>query len=632
MNSITSKLTSLGFDPARLTYAARTAVAACIAFALAWAVGLEHPQWSAMTVWATSQPMRGHLLEKSAFRLAGTLAGTIAGVLLVLLMTVHPVLLVIGLALWVGLCTYAGNLQKGFIAYGALLAGYTAAMVALLDTAHPDHVFLLGLDRLATIGLGVIVAAVIGYIFAKQSSTDILRARALSLYGDILRYIAAADDESHEGKELLEKLSGIDAELDQHAAGSPNRHRQVHALRGLLISGVSLILSAKNRADSGLNAFNAASLRDLAELVEQDNLAAASDFITQTLANTPDAIQKSSTFAHIRDNLQLLISVSQTERRSSLKRDHASHIVLHKDIRSARDAAFRVALCLFVFGLLWAATGLPVLGFMLLGIAVMLSIFSNFENPAVFMRHVVFGQIYGIIAALACRWLVWPLATQEWHLIVMVMPFVLFAPLLVGHRKTVFSSLDYSMVSLLLLSPHFPLTGTFALSVGQSLAILSGPIIAIVAYRYLFPATLSRKVEHLVHMMLADIERLASDDKALERRTTWRARLYHRALILLRQASFSARYRGKAHEINRAVLTIGQLVMRSHAISAESHSNNLHRDSAAKILATTRRLLAAPQELAALLPSIAAQFPQADQQLLHNAAASANCLAELKTA
>jgi hypothetical protein len=47
--------TRWGFDSARLRQHLRTAFAACIAVFAAWALGLEHPQWAGMTVWAASQ-------------------------------------------------------------------------------------------------------------------------------------------------------------------------------------------------------------------------------------------------------------------------------------------------------------------------------------------------------------------------------------------------------------------------------------------------------------------------------------------------------------------------------------------------------------------------------------------------
>ncbi|MEF9605739.1 FUSC family protein, partial [Paracoccus sp. PXZ] len=90
-----------GFDGGRLRFATRTALACCLAVLIAWAMGLEHPQWSGMSVWAATQPLRGQLLEKAFFRFAGTLVGTVAGVLLVLGAPLHPGVLVLGLALWV---------------------------------------------------------------------------------------------------------------------------------------------------------------------------------------------------------------------------------------------------------------------------------------------------------------------------------------------------------------------------------------------------------------------------------------------------------------------------------------------------------------------------------------------------
>jgi uncharacterized membrane protein YccC len=636
MTSYLDKFIALGFDLGRMRYAFRTAIGACIALAIGWAIGLEHPQWSAMTVWAASQPMRGHLLEKCLFRLGGTVIGTVVGVGLVLAMQVNPWLLVLGLSLWVALCTYVGNVQRGFLAYGALLSGYTAAMVSLLDSAHPDQVFLLGADRLATIALGVIVAALIGYFFTKYSATELLRVRVLSLYGDILRHVGHSQNSSEPdpqaGPALLEKLAGLDAELDQHAAGSPYRHRHVHALRSLLINGVSMVLASMNQTDATLTKFKDSDLDDIANAITGDELERAAQLLEQRLADNSPSTPPQGPFAILLETSQLLISAKQPQSKAKRSERTQSQIILHKDIRTARDAALRVGLCLIIFGAVWQLTGIDVLGFMLLGLAVMLSVFSNFENPALFMRHVVVGQIFGVIAALTCHWVLWPLATAEWQMIAMVIPFILFAPLLVGHRKTVFASFDYSMVSLLLLSPQFPLTGSFMLSLGQSLAVLSGPIIAIFAYRYVFPVSLSRRVDHLVHLMLSDIQRQASDEKALTRRTTWRARFYHRSLILLRQASASNRYRGKAHDINRAILTLGQLIMRCHAIKADVTLSQTQRDVAATILRLSCQIIDRPQMLADCLGQPEATLTEKDSQLLNKAREASQQLSILHAA
>ena len=65
MTRIRLWLAQQGFDNARLDFGLRTAIAACLAMLVAWSLGLEHPQWAAMTVWAASQPSRGLLIRNN---------------------------------------------------------------------------------------------------------------------------------------------------------------------------------------------------------------------------------------------------------------------------------------------------------------------------------------------------------------------------------------------------------------------------------------------------------------------------------------------------------------------------------------------------------------------------------------
>lgn len=102
----------LGFEPARLAFTLRTAAGSGMALLLAGLLGLDHPQWAAMTVWIAAQPLRGHLIEKSLYRLLGTAAGALYGVALVALGHGSPAVLVPGLALWAGLCAGAGQLLR----------------------------------------------------------------------------------------------------------------------------------------------------------------------------------------------------------------------------------------------------------------------------------------------------------------------------------------------------------------------------------------------------------------------------------------------------------------------------------------------------------------------------------------
>src|SRR5690606_41300060 len=95
VRAITPWLARRGFDVARMGLGLRTALASCLALLVAWLMGLEHPQWAAMTVWALSQPARGMLVEKSLFRALRNLTGTLFAVVPAAVAGGNPPLLVL---------------------------------------------------------------------------------------------------------------------------------------------------------------------------------------------------------------------------------------------------------------------------------------------------------------------------------------------------------------------------------------------------------------------------------------------------------------------------------------------------------------------------------------------------------
>ena len=259
MSSATLSFLSLferaGFDRNRLTFAFKTAIVAFIALVVAQALGLEHPQWSAMTVWATAQPMREHLLEKGLWRFLGTISGIIVGVALIFAGQWQPWALVLGLALWVGLCSGIGLLQRGMVAYGTILAGYSAAMVALLSTAHPDHVLLLGLDRFLTIAVGVVLAMGLGYFFTPKrpahTLSDALRATSAACLHSVLSQ--AQSPASAHTTDLLQKIALLDEGMDMHAIGSLKSRQRVQQARLLLLAQLNLALYLQQHPHLSLN-------------------------------------------------------------------------------------------------------------------------------------------------------------------------------------------------------------------------------------------------------------------------------------------------------------------------------------------------------------------------------------------
>lgn len=551
-------LARMGFDAAKLGFAGRTAAAACVALWLAWRLGLEHPQWAAMSVWAASQPLRGQVLEKSFFRFAGTVSGTVAGVALVQASVIHPALLVAGLALWVAACTGIGNLQRGFVGYGTVLAGYTAAMVALLDAGHPQNVWHLGLDRMATVLTGVAVATVAGLIFARGAPHAALRAQVRALVADLLAHLAAEVPDARAAEALLGRLAAVEEALDPHAAGSRRSRQEIRATRAVLIAAIAVLLQ-RDRAGAA-----AAPLGRAAEALQAGQAGAARAALAEARAVAPAMLAEA-----LADLGGALAVWAADPGAPAAAAPAVPPVILHRDWIGAREAGLRALAAILLVGTIWLVTGWAAGNFMLLGLSVMISIFSTFESPVQIMRWVVLGQIAGILGVLACRWLVWPQMTGEAGLIAAMMPFVMLGSLLTAHRRTAAVSFDYNMVFLLLLQPHWPLTGTVAQSLAMAVAVVAAPLVAWGMYLAVFPAHLRRRIDTLGRMMRRDLADLARDPGALAHRAVWRARLYHRVMRLIGMSGRSGRALDQAAAQGLAVLEAGQVILRLHRRLAE---------------------------------------------------------------
>ncbi|HWK68207.1 MAG TPA: FUSC family protein [Rhizobiaceae bacterium] len=571
--SLTERMTGLGFDPERMRYCLRVAFAACLALLVAWLVGLEHPQWSAMTVFAASQPARNLLVEKSFFRAAGTLVGTAVGALLVFVSNGEPAALVIGLSLWVGVCAWLGNLLRGFTAYGTLLAGYSAAMVALLDTGHPENILALGTDRLATMIIGIVVALLTGLLFTPRGTEDPVGGRARRLTAVMLRLMAARLDSGGSGKlpdqdAILREMAAIDEALEPHGAGSMRSRRSARTIRAVVAAQVSALLWLNSARDIPVAKNVSDALMAAARLLE------ASAPAGEVVAALERAADLSSDFPALHEVVLRLetvlrdrLSVSDGE----VRRPRLDHpVVLHRDWIGARHASIRATGVLLLLGAVWVGTGWTAGPYLLLGTAVMATLFSTWDDPAWIMGQVLVGQFFGAIAALACRWLVWPHAGSEIEQIFMLMPFVLLGVLPLAHRKTMFGATDYCMALLLLSQPTFPLAGSFSHSLSMAAAVVSGPLIALLAFRLIFPADAARRMRMVMRSMVEELQDMASAGSAGRRGEIWRARLSHRLLGLVRWAEKSGERDPSPESGALAVLLTGSAVLHMWQIRDET--------------------------------------------------------------
>lgn len=624
-------LTRLGFDGPVLRYAMRTALAACAALLAAWWLGLEHPQWSAMTVWAASQPTRGQLLEKSLFRVAGTLSGATVGVLLVVLSGGQPLVLVLGLAIWIALCAGIGNIQRGFVSYGTILAGYSASMVALLDSAHPAHVLALGLDRLATILVGVLTALAVGLLFTPRLAERELAGRVRRVSARVLHDLAqglrgeGGARLTAEQHEILAEMAAIEEALEPHGAGSLRSRRSVHAVRTLLMAEMSLLLLAR-RTDGGAPPHGMVpALEGAAASLEAGASSAEAWTMLERLADLPGVDLA------LRDALSAAAAAmrepSAPDSGRSSDGEHRLPVVLHRDWDAAWRAFLRAGAAMLAVGLFWVATGWSAGPFLLLGVSIMTSLFSTFDNPARTLRFVLIGQVYGAFGALACRFLVWPLASGEWQIVLLTMPFILAAPLFFSHRRTVPSAFDYAMVSLLLLQPAYPLTGSFGDMLAGALAVIAAPLIAMAAYRLIFPIDIGRRFDMLAAAMVRELQGMARAGDAAAHRRVWRARLYHRLLRLARLADRGGVDRAAAIDGSLAVLALGSSILAMRDLLGKGALQPGTARSIRTALERLAEVAKAPDKAAAALVVAAGRLSGTNQREARTLAGAAHALA-----
>lgn len=620
-------LERLGFDPIRLNFTLRTALAACCALLAAWLVGLEHPQWSAMTVWAAAQPVRGQLVEKSFFRALGTIVGSVVGIGLLFAAQGQQWAIVVGLAIWIGACAGTGNLLRGFASYGAMLAGYSAAMVTLLHSTLSAGPFVVGIDRMLTVLLGIAVALAIGWVFAAPADPDDPARRVRRLTGRILDDLAAHLSGTQppgrgEHQHLLSEMAAIEDGLDGHAAGSLRSRATIRAIRRLLSAQVALLLWMRPRPSPACDAALVTAVRQAAEA------SATPAQPRDAAAALRHAAERAGPDRMLRDALAGLAEAAQPRIEADGRQEGAGahdSVVLHRDIIGAREALIRAMVTILAVGAAWLATGWEAGAFMLLGTAIMTSIFSTADNPTQTLRQVLVGQMLGAAGALACRWLVWPLAGSAFGLVLAMMPFILLGAFIQAHRRTAGPiGFDYSMVVLLMLQPAWPLSGTFAHSLMLAGAVVLGPAVGLTAFLLIFPVDGRRRLRTLVTMMVHDLQSMAGRRGAAQHRAVWRGRLYHRVLRLVRWADKTGGSREQAVEGGFAVLLLGSAILHMDEALGRPDLAPATARRLTATLARLRRVGSDPERAARALSAAATRLAAdgaGDGDLLREAAA-----------
>jgi uncharacterized membrane protein YccC len=137
---------------------------------------------------------------------------------------------------------------RNFRSYGAVLAGYTAAIISVAASANPSGIFDIAVARVTCISLGVITEAAFNGVFAPEHPFTAVRKGLASFLAQAAGMAARAlrgEDNQAECPRLFALAVELDSTGEYAAAGSPAARRKFGHLRGASAAVMAELASAQ---------------------------------------------------------------------------------------------------------------------------------------------------------------------------------------------------------------------------------------------------------------------------------------------------------------------------------------------------------------------------------------------------
>jgi len=552
-----------------LLFALRTTVTALLALSVATLLGLKNPHWAAMTVIVVAQPTRGMVLAKGFYRAVGSLIGACVGVLLLLSLAQAQPLLILALAVWVGLCTAAVNLLRGFRSYGAVLAAITAALVAMLAFEHPLLAIEMSATRLGEVLIGVVASVLSAALLLPDADRAGLLRQARRLTVDALTWAGTVlrggrgEREIDLERRLVADIANLDDSADQIAAGAPRLQARLPYLRGLMGSTLALIAAVRAVALHGGRSDSAAALAERlthagARLSGQSAMPPEAHRSLESRQERgddpvrPHLIEIERALAAIEADIEALAAPPVAPPRGLL--------ALHRDWDAARLTGLRAFIAVMLVGALWLVTGWAGGAPMLMTACLMCAIFAAHPMPARGILSSLQGAILAFATALTYRLLLMPDdAALPWVLL-SIAPVLLIGTLTIANRATAIIGTELSMMFLFMSEPGLPWRHAPEHLLVLGSGIVLGVAVVSQVFARVLPIDPGRRWQLLRAELVGNLQRLAGA-RSLPAARKWRAGAYHRVLRLVLRAGPAGEPVEATVENGLAALTIGNALL-----------------------------------------------------------------------
>src|SRR3981081_2054963 len=223
-------------------YAFRVSLAAVVALYVAFWLQLGGASSAAVTVAILAQPTCGAARAKAANRIAATLIGATMSVVIAGLFPGERIGMLGAFVCWICICVFVASYLRGYQAYSAVLAGYTVAIIALVNIDTPQNVFTTMTDRMAAIAIGILCVTLINDVFGSPPVWSELDRRMSDIWRDVRSYardvLSGNQGNPERTGALFAQISGLRDQVDvvahDMAGGRPRAAGATSAMLALV--------------------------------------------------------------------------------------------------------------------------------------------------------------------------------------------------------------------------------------------------------------------------------------------------------------------------------------------------------------------------------------------------------------
>jgi uncharacterized membrane protein YccC len=618
----------------------RTLAAFTLALYTAFALELDSPSSAGLTVLIIAASSRGAILQKSLYRLLGSFIGGLAAILLVAFFAQAPWLFLAGFALWLGLCTFLASLLRYFRSYGAVLAGYTVAIVGIPALSNPENVLLLACGRVAVVSIGILSTAFVFLVTDPGRGRSELVGgvgRLLAATAAYLRDLMAGGAEAAalaQGTQIIGRVEALDQAVEFAAVEDTGIDRHADDIRLASAALFALVFGARRtvarlrdpalaaRPDIAEAAARIAALASAVAGWRDDRaltarlgaeaqaaraaIRAAAAGCTQTEALA--ALLLAAALANqLAAALETLLAL-QDDRPRAPRLRLSAYVNPVTALRNGMRAALAVALG----GAFWIASGWSAGGSMLALLAPLCALLGTLESAAAASIGFFKGLLVASVLGLVVTYGVLPLASGFPMLLLVVLPILAVALFAMQRPALAGPGMGFAMFFMVTVGPTNPMTYDLAAGLNGAFAFLVGGACTVLTFFVLLPANPPAEARVLQRSIRRALRRLAGG--SLPPALRWEHLQYQKLVRLSRRLAGIAPARAAAALTDGGeVVLLGRAMIRLREMLARGESAPADQAVLRAALKAMRQVIEDPRGLAATARAAGARLVAADE-------------------